>query len=479
MTSVAARWTSTALWLMLLFAGVFFSGVYRNGFPYWYHWDEMAKADQVITGNLNFNHPLLLIQTAHGLHSVLGASSRRQSVVETGRTLSALFAAGAVVCVSVLVWRLCSMPAGIIAGSLAGFSCQLLTLSHHFKEDTALLFGWCLALVAFRWHEEKPSLVRTSLLGAACAVAASGKYIGVVLLLAAWWLAPVPARPVSAVSRVGALARQRLLLTAAFLVFFLMLNRRLVENLPQAMFSVRREVVEQYLNSTGTGRGLHRFLPYLNPLALVSALVWFGVPCRRRWCATEKLLWGSAVFLVLTLSGIERFVSRYVLPLGMTVAVLGTLGIFALSNWLAARRMAWGLSGCLNHTLAEDAVVACDLRSLMPNPETGAIPGLRRIFLLIPKWASERGSSVADWLQERGATHVVICTSYSDRYLNRQFGGSPLGQYSDCKERRPFYELLQRECPVLWEEAPGPVSLLQPGLRLHAIPRVGDREVMH
>jgi hypothetical protein len=83
------------------FAAIFFvAGVWlynrHNDFPCFYHPDEPGKARQLITGRFNFNHPLLLLQTTRAASWISHPRLTPQPVTETGRMVSAIFAAGLV-----------------------------------------------------------------------------------------------------------------------------------------------------------------------------------------------------------------------------------------------------------------------------------------------------------------------------------------------------------------------------------------------
>ena len=50
--------------LVVLFIGALFFYTRHNDFPIFYHPDEETKGVQVVTGERNFHHPLLLLNTA-------------------------------------------------------------------------------------------------------------------------------------------------------------------------------------------------------------------------------------------------------------------------------------------------------------------------------------------------------------------------------------------------------------------------------
>jgi 4-amino-4-deoxy-L-arabinose transferase-like glycosyltransferase len=105
--------------------------------------------------------------------------------VQTGRWVAAAFAAGAVVALALFV----RLEYGAIPGWAAGFVLclepRLFEAAHYMKEDTALVFGFALGLLALQFWWRFPGRRTLPLLAVACAVAASGKYIGVLFLFCA------------------------------------------------------------------------------------------------------------------------------------------------------------------------------------------------------------------------------------------------------------------------------------------------------
>ena len=96
-----------ALWSLALFTTALLLNTRSNTFPYFYHPDESEKAAQLLTGNWNFHHPVLLLTTTKLAVDAGRVVPREQSVVEVGRWISAAFAAAAIVALSLLAyaWR--------------------------------------------------------------------------------------------------------------------------------------------------------------------------------------------------------------------------------------------------------------------------------------------------------------------------------------------------------------------------------------
>jgi 4-amino-4-deoxy-L-arabinose transferase-like glycosyltransferase len=104
------------------------------------------------------------------------------AVARLGRTASAVFAAMTVCCVFIAGLRLSGYAVGL-AASIGVMSCpSLFIYAHHFKEDTALLWGCSLLGVGvILWHE-RLALRGAAVMGLGIGLAASGKYIGLALV---------------------------------------------------------------------------------------------------------------------------------------------------------------------------------------------------------------------------------------------------------------------------------------------------------
>ncbi len=219
-----AAWivAQTAMVLALSYGLFFFSAhafSQNNRFPVYYHPDEGTKADQLIGNHRNFNHPQLMLEAAIWLADARGIdleqlqSERRfrrdgmhQELVFLGRDTSAYLSAGAVV---LLAW------AGLFAAGWAGFTLTgiaaalcpaLLAHSRYFKEEPSLCLGVaavvCVAALICRRSHWSAQLLLAPLMGAAVALAASGKYAGVIMIIPGvlaiitanfrrWWIIPI------------------------------------------------------------------------------------------------------------------------------------------------------------------------------------------------------------------------------------------------------------------------------------------------
>lgn len=154
----------------------------HNDFPLGYHGDEVTKVEHVREGTNRFFHPLLML-TAARLATTGEATDAR--IVRTGRTVSALFAAIGIAAMAGAACLRGGARAAWSVGIVSALSHSILLHAHYMKEDAALLGGLGLGAWALAWFVARPSRASAALLGGACAVAGSAKYIGLVWLLPA------------------------------------------------------------------------------------------------------------------------------------------------------------------------------------------------------------------------------------------------------------------------------------------------------
>ncbi len=168
----------------VLFLSCMFAYTRHNSFPYYAHHDEHKKVEQLFTRDFNFNHPHLLLLSTDLVRLVRGQDDGYQRVTMSGRWVSAVFASASIVLLTLLGWRAFGLLGAWCVGLLV-MVCPIVGLTAHFlKEDTSLLLGFSASLLALDLWLDKPSRMRLVWLGLACGLAASGKYIGVLCLLA-------------------------------------------------------------------------------------------------------------------------------------------------------------------------------------------------------------------------------------------------------------------------------------------------------
>lgn len=320
----------------LLVFSSWFLGLHHR-FPIEYHPDEPAKAAQVLSadGDRNFNHPLLLLEATQVMVRWLDTPRTSQATVEVGREVSAVFTAIAVTSLT-LTGYLAAGWWGVAFVSLATLFCPFLIAHSRFmKEDAALCLGLSLVVLASRlyWDARRPLslLMATTFLGFSCAVAMSGKYIGVIGL--------AMAVPTMLLSPSFIRQRRTIPLIGRFLVFAVAtaltvaaINYRAIENYARFRESLDREIE----HSLTEHRGIYMKTPtaYFTDMAMsqtpivvlgfaalfaVQLLIW------RRRSGWDYLLASFAILFGVVMSFCAIPVARYALPLVLLLFLLASL----------------------------------------------------------------------------------------------------------------------------------------------------------
>lgn len=353
--------------LTLVFLASLFIHTCGNDFPYQFHPDERTKGQQIQQGSRNFLHPQLLLECTH---LVVGNPEGQslQELIETGRWVSAVFAA---VGVSALAW-IGYLEFGLIGLLLVGTSVvlcpALVPYAHYMKEDAALVMGVGLLMLAGRWFTAATSrrerIAAALALGAAAGLATSGKYIGILALLP--MLAWILGGGTQAVRPARAWCVLLALLAAVAVV--LLVNHRVFEAVHTFAKAIRFESGHSLRGQKegGLTRPNAYFLEAVvtdtNVFMLACAALFAGVALIRR---SERTPWNTvaigftALFLaVLSFSSIPFH--RYVLPVIVLCHLWGGLGLVMLVR-RGGRR--WTQAGVV--VLALGAVLAtCGARTM-------------------------------------------------------------------------------------------------------------------
>ena len=489
---------STARATLLVFLGVFALGVglfsRRNHFPFYYHPDEPRKVRQLIQNKRNLHHPLLMLTSVDLVRrTVLWGDAKRdpQKVAEIGRWVTAAFAAIAAATLAALASRIHGVVAGCIVGALCVVNPLLFELAHYLKEDPYLAAGialTCLALHQVRAREDARSF---ALLGAAAALAAAGKYVGFALLPmvigAAFW------------KRSSSLPLKLRLgwLLGVFAVVWLSVNWWVLRS-PGVLWE---SVAEETTKAFGGEEGPTRSVPHLQYLMVQHSYstpwlefgtgVWLLLVMLRRLKVTlaEWVLFATAVLLFTVLSFTPKTSPRYHLPVALAISYFAGIGVIGLASLVAPKSavlktaVAGALAICLlipeidrwrlrfdgfarddraaliefvKTKVPANAKIAQDEATNLPEPTRRAEHAKRKPLpqqIIGEKQIADRGELSA--LRAEGITHVAICAR---TYLRFTSGG-------DSPERR-FYEEAQKRGTLLFSREPGPISYLQPGLRL-------------
>ncbi len=502
-----------AAWALALFAACLALHTRHNGFPFFYHPDESAKVEQVLTGAWNFHHPMLLLSTTAAVVKVLGIVPAEQPVVEAGRWVSAAFIAGAVVALALLAYAWRGWTAALAAGGALLLQHQLFELAHYLKEDSALLLGVALSFLASFAFAQRPNAWRAALLGAAVAVAVSGKYIGVGVLAVALpvlWCAP------------GGRGRRLAFFGAALAAVLLLVNLPLLLHLEAFGQSFGREMGAVVHGQSGMTRAVPHtqywniFRDNTTPVIWVLLAVFLAArwPERRTVALAAWLIIAFPFAYAVALSFSPKSNDRYFLPATAVFTLLAAFGAVdaarLLARWLPLR---WALAGCaaalvggqaasppppldwpafaeyfaafqhddnaefiawIKANLPPDAVIAKDSRIKLP--VAGSRENLRRYAplpqqVLAKRYAADFGT-IED-LRARGVTHLAVSQTDYGRFLLP--GLIPQqGEAGDFARRKAFYEALLRDGDLSFGRERSAVLYLHPGIRLYRLPPPTD-----
>lgn len=474
------------VWTVCLFAFIC-----HNNFPTFFHTDEKHKVGFVLDGVSNFQHPMLLTQTARIFNNI-AANFDRAEAFKIGRSVSALFGATAVVLFMLIGWRLRGPAGGWAVGLTVGTSYFLLLLAHYMKEDAGLLMGLAAVLLALLYVVERPTRNRLLWLGVACAVATSAKYAGAVVLLPALGIA-LGMRPARGP---GERLMRAAWVLAAFVPVLLLINLHFVLHPSEFIAGLSFEVEH-------VATGHHGQLPapfgvrYLDtlenevqwPVRIMSGLYLLLFACTwRRRTASEwlVLLFPITWFMLMSVSEIQF--SRYMLPVVTGLQVLAALAALELAQRLTARM---GHPALLRRLLATllvlvvavpQGVRAYDYLGQLKDdsrlklakwaaenlPATAYVledryarleafkgePEFRKRLqfrVLAMKWAADIGS--LEEARRQGITHIAVCSMAFGRLYNPWMNPSA-EERERIEARKAFYSNLFASAELVWAMQP-------------------------
>lgn len=498
---------ATLSWRHWAIAAAFFAlalGVFtrHDHFPSFYHPDEPSKARQLIQGEFNFNHPLLLLQTSRVVAYVTKAGDSQQAVTEAGRFSSALFASAAIACLVLVAAHLRGSWAAVAAGLLLVTNSQLYELSHYMKEDPALAMGIAAFFLALVRCWIAPSPVRFLLLGAAAALAISGKYIGALVL-------PVAILPIF-------VHRSRwacwLGCTLAGLALVLVaINYPMIEGFTKFANNVGEEMDYAVHGHKGLTRSVPHgvytrvFADATNPF-IWALLAIYGAGLFRigyRWRNLHASEWALALFPVaymLILSFSPKTHHRYFLPDTLIFCALAALAAFhpvrdrfsrislIVRHVLLGGALIWsftmlvrvdgGFQNDSRQALIEyvkknvppDAIIVQDKRVNLPSRDEkrhADSPYFVDQKILGKLFAADVGT--IDELRARGIHYVAVANDDYNRFFLKTHTPRP-EERAEYDRRKAFYKQLFAEGNLLWQCASGPQQYLQPALKFYYLP---------
>lgn len=504
--------------LALIFAGAWLFLAQDNTFPFYGHPDEPGKAEQVLSGRRNFNHPALMLNTTAVVQGLFGGDRDYNRVTQLGRWVVAGYAAGAVALLAWLVVRLWGerkaawRVVGLVASAvLIASTPQLFEFAHYFKEDPVLCFGLAAFLLAADLFSTHPSRRTLAGLAVAMGVAIGSKYVGAVVLPfglwliwqrsreAGWWSYRVPAGVVA---------------LALVALVFLVINYQSLRNPLVLWHSIVSEAGKAMNRPDGIARPIPNAQGWLMLTSTTSAALWVFLGAAlirlgsriKRIRLAEVALVLIPLFIAISTCFVDKMAERYFLPVSTLVSTLAALGLLGLASWIGRRHgvvtavvMLAGLGWVVQSrwaSLAEikqdhqgdprrelalyirdhlppSAVILSDKRVRLPNdlqPENDvyhlALP--QKVLL------ANRSQFAADFapfeeLKARGVTYVALCDPDFSRFF--QSDGQPIASTDPrVLKRVAFYRRVLTQGKLVWSSPARNINIVWPGLRLYELP---------
>ncbi len=495
------RWLAILL-SVTLFVGatVFYSR--HNDFPTYYHPDEPLKGEQIITGQYNAHHPLLLLDTAGLILRCSSLVRTPENAIICGRWASAIFSGLSLLSLTILAGRRAGWWGAVLAALLIGLHPLLYELAHYCKEDPALLLGISLTLLALDFFSEKPTLIRATLLGAACGIAISGKYLGVVMLLVALpWV-------IWRGKRGGIVGS----FFAGLIATILLINLPFLLDVPRLIGAFRYE-----LNAAQVGgaKGLTRDVPHAKYLSVfldnIGWPLWLGIACfiagwifqKRERRLSDLVCLVLPVTYTLLLSFSPKTANRYFLAVSPLLILCGSIGLAWLGRWLTNRQRWLGIAVLLtigglalwqqwiltipnvrsfrtdsrmematwiSSNLPANSGILAESRVCLTKADTWKHTKPREDLKISEKvFASDFGSYQK--LISADARYVAVIRTSFGGYLSEKRKASKSLE-SQHERRQTFYEDLFSKGRLLKKTGGSGVSHLNPEIRLYELPTV-------
>lgn len=489
---------------LLILAGSIFWHVQHNDFPAFYHPDEYQKGVQVVTGTLNFHHPLLLLDGAGILLWMSGLPATADNAVVCGRWASAVYASLSLCVLGLFAWRRAGPIAALATVFLVALHPLFYELAHYCKEDPALLLGLCLGMLALDLFLEAPHSRRAAFLGLACGVAVSGKYIGIVMFLAA--LPWVIMRGKSA----GTLGKLSMFFIFSFLLTVLAINFPFLKSPDQLGTNIAYELQAA---QAGGAKGLTKDVPHLKyvnafqenvgwPLWLGLAIYAIGGFLRKaERRASDWMVLALPLGYAVLLSFSPKTSNRYFLAVSPFLILCASIGMVWLAEWAgkfskqarilvllttlgSALVVQWQLSAPTVRSFQHDSrkelavwianqlpagcVVLAETRVSLGKPEVWPNTTPRQdIHLHEVDFLPDAGTF--DALSAQGVTHVAAIRTNYGGYLSKKRKPSP-NQAELHRKRAEFYQKMLDSGDALAQFGGTGVHHLNPEVVLYAIP---------
>lgn len=491
-------------WLLGIFAFAIFTQ--HNDFPTdFYHPDEPGKAQQLRGMRWNYNHPLLLLQTAAFAKSVLNVPSDERSLTILGRDVSAFMGAVAVFSAALVGYSVGGFLGLLLCGSVLALCPSLLIYAHYFKEDPSLVAGLMLALLGTRLTlqaialqkpdptqsnppKAKPQfLFAVIVLGIGCAAAMSGKFIGVIALIPAIVVLrsiPVELRPLR---KFGGRA-----FVASMLAAWAVINHRAILDIGQSLGGFGGEVGHALEGHFGLGLyvpnfftirvGLRETMPHVWIMLGIGVLL-LVIQKRRpgRWAIAATMF---PVVYALFLAFNRIPIPRYALPMTVSFYLLPALLLsHAIKPMQARFRIPLGLAAIAavvyfqqdrcryfldqfrndyrqhaymfiaTQTPPSARVIEDAFVGLHGNGDPWRFPDQPRLRQDIDyqMFAINEGNPLT--LARKGYSYVAVCNANFERFFEPDVHGVR-GNESWFTDHKKFYEELFQKGELVWSSDP-------------------------
>jgi hypothetical protein len=492
--------------MVAVFLVGFFWFTHGNKYPSFYHPEEEIRASQVINGDWDLHRPLLSAITTKLLKTLLHVPNDLQAVVRLGRTVSAFFAVGSIICLSLAVYLLGSSAAAGLLSILLLCQHQLFDLAHTMSENSALLFGSGLTLLAIVLLEQKATVARALLLGFSVGIAVSAKYIGALLFIPA----------LIAVLRSGGqeFRVDRIIEFALGLLFaILVVNFYAVTELPLTALDVLQDLGSAFSSTPDGFRNLLRGTYWLALWHNTTPAIWvmLGISLWTLWVRRRNLKLSEVLLVVIPLvyfllllftpSGDLRFLP--VIGFTYTFAVAGVAWMAELIStareqvrgWLLPALFAVCLASCffeflrgypyyaafnwderlemltwMDGNLKPGSKVVADSTVLLPQLLAKTKQKYRFDLLMdrFPKMTYDQAR--LEQLIAAGVNYIVVSESDYKSLLSSAVSVAMVNDES-IKAAKRFYSDLFKKGTLIWSRDLGPVPYLQPGLEIYHLPR--------
>lgn len=457
-----------------------------NRFPQNYHPDEDRKIHQIKTGEYDFRHPALLLNATRLIVFISGGAQSDIDYCIRGRWTSAIFASLSAIVLMGAAHVLYGRYAALAAGITVALCPMLLESAHYMKEDTALVFGISCVILAIALLIKGFSLSKTIFLGIACALAASGKYVGIFMLIPALITILIP----SNISKCGRLKRSVLFLLT-FIITAIIIDYEAII-FPFSFFE-GLHFESEHIGTSHYGLIYRRFSGYYpkiigdvtNDIVIGLYLVYtvYVLSNWRRKSGIEQLFILLPILYFIMISSSKVQSPRYVIPVVVLIHWLGGIGGGVIIKTTGRKKVIkYAIAGCIYGSLIaglglhsfdylyqfkNDSRIALekwvsenikgDVRILqdgyvsLPEKITFEKDGQKSVITTKTVWFAGYYRNLAN-VRRKGFSYIAVSENIYNRFFDRNI--VPDKQYdaqSNYWKPRSFYIELFDNGRLLWE----------------------------